>query len=161
MAVEHRNLTGSQLHEPKGAEAAALDTVYTSNGTGSGAWQSPLKNLLNANRVILSASITDISTVSSAWAVSPFAGRIIKIYVVLYGSTSTANDILTAYIGGVAVTNSAVTVVQAGSVAGSTFNSTPTALNTVTAGQAIEVRSDGGSSATQRAEVFLIIDTSV
>lgn len=36
--AEHRNLTGASLHEPKGAENAALDTVYTSDGAGSGAW---------------------------------------------------------------------------------------------------------------------------
>lgn len=37
--AEHNTLTGSQLHEPKGVDTAALDTVYVANGTGSGAWQ--------------------------------------------------------------------------------------------------------------------------
>ncbi len=36
--VSHATLTGSQLHEPKGAEVAPLGTVYVSNGTGSGTW---------------------------------------------------------------------------------------------------------------------------
>jgi len=38
--VAHASLTGSELHEPKGADAAALGTVYVSNGAGSGSWQS-------------------------------------------------------------------------------------------------------------------------
>lgn len=35
---EHRNLTGASLHEPKGAATAALNTVYTADGAGSGSW---------------------------------------------------------------------------------------------------------------------------
>src|ERR1700740_1183986 len=38
--VAHSTLTGSQLHEPKGADTAATGTVYVSNGAGSGSWQS-------------------------------------------------------------------------------------------------------------------------
>jgi hypothetical protein len=36
--VSHASLTGSQLHEPKGAAAAALGTVYVADGAGSGNW---------------------------------------------------------------------------------------------------------------------------
>lgn len=36
--VSHASLTGSQLHEPKGAAAAALGQVYVANGSGSGTW---------------------------------------------------------------------------------------------------------------------------
>lgn len=35
----HRDLTGSDLHEPKGAANAPAGTVYTANGSGSGSWQ--------------------------------------------------------------------------------------------------------------------------
>lgn len=38
--VSHATLTGSQLHEPKGSDSAALGTVYVANGSGSGSWQS-------------------------------------------------------------------------------------------------------------------------
>lgn len=38
--VTHSSLTGSELHEPKGADTAALGTVYVSNGAGSGSWNS-------------------------------------------------------------------------------------------------------------------------
>lgn len=35
--VEHANLTGSALHEPKGVAAAAANRVYVTDGLGSGA----------------------------------------------------------------------------------------------------------------------------
>lgn len=35
----HRNLTGADLHEPKGVATAAAGTVYVANGAGSGSWQ--------------------------------------------------------------------------------------------------------------------------
>lgn len=38
--VSHASLTGSNLHEPKGADTAVLGTVYVSNGAGSGTWNS-------------------------------------------------------------------------------------------------------------------------
>jgi microcystin-dependent protein len=38
--ISHKNLTGSQLHEPKGASTATLGTTYVSDGAGSGTWQS-------------------------------------------------------------------------------------------------------------------------
>jgi hypothetical protein len=36
--VQHADLTGADLHEPKGADAAAADTVYVADGLGSGAF---------------------------------------------------------------------------------------------------------------------------
>lgn len=40
--IEHRNLTGSSLHEPKGVATALEGSVYVANGAGSGVWRSPL-----------------------------------------------------------------------------------------------------------------------
>jgi hypothetical protein len=37
--VAHKNLTGTDLHEPKGVAAATINKVYVSNGAGSGTWQ--------------------------------------------------------------------------------------------------------------------------
>ena len=37
--VQHSALTGANLHEPKGADSASNNTVYVSDGAGSGAWQ--------------------------------------------------------------------------------------------------------------------------
>ena len=37
--VNHASLTGAELHEPKGADAATNGTVYVADGAGSGSWQ--------------------------------------------------------------------------------------------------------------------------
>lgn len=50
MATEHRDMTGAQLHEPKGASTATADQVYISNGSGSGVWTS-LSSLIPSNTV--------------------------------------------------------------------------------------------------------------
>lgn len=55
--VEHASLTDPNLHEPKGVAAAAVDSIYQANGSGSGSWKLPLKKytitispaLVNAN----------------------------------------------------------------------------------------------------------------
>lgn len=36
--VAHSTLTGAELHEPKGVDAAAANTIYVANGSGSGTW---------------------------------------------------------------------------------------------------------------------------
>ena len=49
--VLHRNLTGADLHEPKGIETAAAGEVYVADGSGSGTWMDPqdvVGNLVNA-----------------------------------------------------------------------------------------------------------------
>lgn len=47
----HSGLTGSNLHEPKGADAAAADTVYKADGAGSGSFTN-----VNADEVQLTDS---------------------------------------------------------------------------------------------------------
>lgn len=39
MSIEHKNIPDAELHEPKGAASAAVNTAYVSNGTGSGTWK--------------------------------------------------------------------------------------------------------------------------
>ena len=41
MAVNHKDITGDQLHEPKGIETASSGEVYIADGVGSGSWASP------------------------------------------------------------------------------------------------------------------------
>ena len=111
------------------------------------------------NKVYVGAEITDISTASSHWTVSPVAGTITKIYSVIDGTTATAAAVLTFEIGGVAVTGGTVTIADASS-AGDVDSATPTAANTVTAGQAIECITDGGSTNTVKSKLILEITQS-
>lgn len=149
--VQHSALTGSSLHETKGVSSAADNTVHYATG-GTGAWAKVNANMIdtssikNTNKIYLTVALNDISTPTSHWVVAPLAGTISKWYTVIENAITGANAGLTLEIGGVAVTNSAITVTQAGSAAGDVDSATPTANNTVSAGQAIEIVLDGASS---------------
>ncbi len=160
--VEHANVSSSNIHECKGASAASNHTVRIADGAGSGTWSlvppASITGVNNVNRVGLNVSITDISTPSSHWVVSPIAGDIVKIYSVIDNAITGGNCGLSFEIAGTPVTNGGITITQAASAAGDIDSATPTAANTVTAGQAIEVISDGNSSTACRAVITLWLD---
>jgi hypothetical protein len=149
---QHSALTSTDLHEPKGADSASANTVYVMDGAGSGVTQKITLDQLDTDAVagttnILTHNFEDISTARSAWIVAPFAGTLSKIWSVVDGTTSVAACVFTFELGGTAVTGGTLTIAS-GAVAGTVDSATPSALNTVTAGQAIEIISDGGSTGT-------------
>lgn len=158
MTIEHKNITDAERHEPKGASTAANGTVYISNGAGSGAWSDVLASVKNKNKVTLNCDFTDISNAESIFVVCPIAGVISSVHVVLHNAITVANSIVTGKIAGVAIGGLSITITQAGSAAGSTFSGTPSSANTVTAGQAIEIISDGGSTTACRATVTILMN---
>lgn len=154
----HKNITGSDNHEPKGIESASADQVYMADGAGSGSWQSITATSVPA---YLTTRFNDISAASSAWAVSPIAGTVTAVYVVLHSGITVANSIVTGKIAGTPIGGLSITITQSGSAAGSTFSDTSVSgSNTVTAGQAIEIVSDGGSTTTAIADVTIVVTPS-
>lgn len=111
----------------------------------------------NSRDVVLSAYLDDISTAGQVYVVSPVAGDISAIYSVIDGAIATADATLTAKIGGTDVTGGAITVTQSGSAAGDVDSATPTAANAVTAGQAIEIETDGASTNTVPVSLTIVI----
>jgi len=97
-------------------------------------------------KVYLNVRIPDISTAGSDWVVSPVAGTITKIWSVIHGTIATADAGLSFELGGTAITGGGITVAYSGSAAGDVDSATPTALNTVAAGGAIECITDGAST---------------
>jgi len=160
----HKDLTGVSLHEPKGAAAASANTAYVADGAGSGAWEKidvdsiNTSSVKNVNLHALTYKFEDISTASSQWVVAPLAGDIQQIYTVIDGAIATADCGISFEIGGVAVTGGGVTVTQSGSAAGDVDSATPSGANTVTAGQAIEVISDGASTNAVDMTVTFLMD---
>ena len=90
------------------------------------------------------------------YLVVPYAGTITKIYSVTDTAITTADKTLTASIGGVAITDGAFTITVAGSAAGGVNSCTPTAANTVTAGQAIKIAATGSSGGAARAHITVV-----
>jgi hypothetical protein len=96
---------------------------------------------------VLNLDIADGSADADYYVVSPDAGEISQIYSVIDGVVSTADITITPSIDGSAVTDGAITITTAESAAGDVDLSTPSAENTVTAGQAIKLAVAGGGSA--------------
>jgi hypothetical protein len=98
------------------------------------------------NQYAINLDIADGSADADYYVVCPHAGDVAKIYSVIDGTVGTADITLTPYIGATPITNGAITITQSGSGAGDIDSATPTAANTVTAGQAIKFTVAGGGS---------------
>ena len=106
---------------------------------------------IGANKIYLTVDMTDISTAASVWVVAPVACTFTGLWSVINAAITSADAAITTEIGGTAVTGGAITIANSGSAAGDVDSATPTAANTLTAGQALEIITDGGSSTTSRA----------
>ena len=154
----HKDLTGTELHEPKGVASATAGTVYVSNGSGSGNWTPLYGGVLNLNKYSLSSQMTDISTANDkVYFYIPYKSQMTSIAAVLYGPISTANAVLSVYVNGVLFADS-LTVTQSGSSAGQVHQVNFTTANTISAGSVVEVRTDGASDTTARAEISLNLE---
>ena len=109
------------------------------------------------NDYFVTAKITTISTAGSTFVPIPDGGRVIKIITSIKNAITSADAALTWEIGGVAMTDSAITVTQSGSAAGDVDTSEPTALNTVSEDGTIEMITDGASATACECVVTFII----
>jgi copper homeostasis protein CutC len=110
------------------------------------------------NETFLHLDIADGSADATYFVVAPHAGDITKIYTVTDGVVSTADITITAKIGSTGITNGVVTIATAASAAGDVDSATPTAANTVTAGQAINfVVAGGGAGGSPRIHLVAVL----
>jgi len=105
-------------------------------------------------------TIANLSAAASSWTVAQVAGSITRITLIMEKAVTVANAAVTFEIGGVAITGGGITVVHGDSGIGSTLSVVPTAANVVTAGQAIELITDGGSTTASKATVVFEITPS-
>lgn len=63
----HKNLTGSDLHEPKGADTATSGKVYVSDGAGSGVWTDASTIITNTAFTTGDLKITHKVTADTGW----------------------------------------------------------------------------------------------
>jgi len=138
MATQHSTLTGSDLHEPKGADSASANEVYVANGTGSGSW-TPLSFSFNTH-------IEDISSPTDVYIPIPYAGVIKKITTVTSGSL-TGGDLVLTFYDSSSNSMGSITVANSGSAAGDVDTLSPASNNVVTANDYIRINGDGGPSA--------------
>lgn len=109
---------------------------------------------------LVTVSIGDVSTAGSVFVIPGIAGSIVKFSNVIDTTITVADAGLTLKIGGTLVTGSAITIANAGSGAGDVDQATPTAFNTITASQAIEIVKDGLSTTASNGVVTLAVSPS-
>lgn len=151
--AHHKDLTGADLHEPKGAATASAGMVYVADGAGSGAWTAQ-----KSVRVALTRTITDVSTADTVYIAAPIDGTITRIDTILGAAISGADSNITFQINGVAIDSSAIVVAQSGSAAGDEDFSTPSGHNTVAPGDKIKIVTDGASTGTATLTVTILIN---
>lgn len=102
----------------------------------------------NLNKVTIPFYIADVSTAGQIYVPIPdeFEGDIVEIRTALNGAIITADAVITAKIGGVAVTNGALTIAFTGSAAGDVDTARPTGARTVRAGGTVEIETNGASA---------------
>ncbi len=111
------------------------------------------------NQYVVGIDIADLSAEAVYYVVCPHAGDIVKMWSVIDGAVSTADVTITAAIGATPVTNGVITIATAASGAGDVDSATPSAANTVTAGQAVNLTvTGGGSGGSPRGHVALVIE---
>lgn len=175
MAIQHVDITDPNIHEPKGASTASVNTVYVMNGTGSGEYkkigsaQLDMESLEDTLQADLNAGdltvkglfyvagvIPDVSTAQSVLV------PIIKDCVVrgasfvLGGAITTSNATLQVKNSAGATMGSDVTIPYSGSAKGNQFSFTATGNNSLTGPTYIEVTTDGASDTAQ--PVFFTIE---
>lgn len=101
--------------------------------------------------------IADVSTAGQIYIPIPDGGTVVKIFSALNGAITGANAVLTAKIGGTAVTGGSITITQSGSAAGDVDTCEPTAARHVDEGGTLEIETDGGSTGTVAVTICAVI----
>lgn len=141
----HKDLTGAELHEPKGADAATAGQVYVADGGGSGTWTDQFDGHLIRNLLYLTEEIPDVSTAgSNTYFYAPVQCEIVELACITTAALTTADATLSIYINGVLFADT-LTLTQAGSVAGTLHRAAMSTPHTVSQYSTIEIRSDGAS----------------
>jgi hypothetical protein len=126
-------------------EAVFGGTISTGNGT-------------SLKEITVQTEIADISTASSTgYIAAPFAGTITKIYSIIDGTITGADAVLTSKINTVDITDGTITVANSGSAAGIVDEATPSAANSVVAGDSISIESNGASTGAVKAVIVFVI----
>ena len=157
----HKNLTGTDLHEPKGIASASANTVYVADGSGSGTHKKLTSSsidetsILNINKFKLFVVFDDIASTDTI--LIPFSSNctLTAITFILQTAITTADSTIQV------VKNSGTTVGSqvieySGSGEGTTFSFTPASNNTFTSSDYLKLNNDG--AATGPAKCFAILD---
>jgi lipoprotein-anchoring transpeptidase ErfK/SrfK len=147
MASPRYTATGAPVQGSKGQSKAIRDE-FTAIETAIDA----------LNAIPLLAYAADVNTAGSFWIPTPgWAGTLTNLFAVNYVANTTTATVLTVEIGGSAVTLGGAWQFASTAAVGTQVTQTATAANTFTAGQPIEIISDGGGAPVMPAMLCALI----
>lgn len=160
--VQHADLTGADLHEPKGVSTAPEGSVYIADGAGTGLWSKvgadniDETSVLNVNKFSLSVYFADIGTAGSIYIPISEDCALTKVTTALQKAIAGSNTALTVanYSN---TTIGTVTIGFSGSAAGDIDTLIPASNNTFAAGTFLKITSDGATS-TSDVPVLITLD---
>lgn len=160
--VAHSTLTGSDLHEMKGAAAASIHTVPVSDGAGATSFAKidsdniDTTSIFNTNKYFITFTWDDLSTANTQYLPIPIAGTVTKIWSALEAAITTGDAVFT-FSNNADASMGTLTITQSGSGAGDVDSLEPASNNTFTAGQRMKIGCDGGPGAAQTAMLIIQI----
>lgn len=126
--------------------------ICVDNSSGAAIW----KPCDNSTVIQMSALALDGTATKSLPA--PFKFKITGAYSILSGALATGDATLQLKIGGTNVTNGLITITQSGSAANDVDSATPTAANTGAAGALIQATVGGTNTATETADLLILLE---
>jgi len=149
---------GSQIFVAGDLDGTPFQKQYVvASNDGSTVAITPQANITFNEQVVINTTI-DLTNGSSGHVPMPIAGTIDKIYTVLKGGAVTTNNATCTFkIGTTAITDGVVTVTASGSAIGDVDVATPSAANTVAAGDYVQCTVSNTPGGSRTAEVTLLI----
>ena len=156
----HSTLTGADLHEPKGADAASTDTVYVADGAGSGTWEKVTSDSIdttsvkNVNKFYIYTNYDNLNTTNALLIPTPFNCTLTKVTGVLSAALGTANVTVNVYKkGGLSI--GSFVFLFSGSAKGDTYTLNAASNNTFVSGDYIEISHTGAGTGSPDAGFLL------
>lgn len=157
----HKDLTGTDLHEPKGQAASAVNTVYVSDGAGSGTHKKvplvslDLTTMESPNTYYLSGVLPDVSTSSLILFPVIDASTLISARCTLNAAITVANSTLTFTRQDGASLGAGLVIPFTGSAIGIGHSFAATTNQTIAASGWVQVTTDGLSSSAAALSITL------
>lgn len=152
--ASHKDLTGADLHEPKGQATAAVDTVYVADGSGSGTHQKitldslDMTSFESPNTVYLNAVLPDVSTLSSILVPAPDGCTFDSAQMHLGNAITVADSVVSFTRNDGSSFGSTVTIAFTASAEGTPFAFIATLNQTITSPGYVKISTDGASTTT-------------
>ena len=135
-------------------------------GTGATVWEDQDGKQVPVGTAGLTVLLENVSSASTAYVVTQKAGKIVKIYSVLFGQITAADALVDVFISNatsptffdLVTPSGTLTLSWVGSAAGNVDSASPTAANAVSQAQTIAVHTDGGSTTDIDAIITIIIE---